>query len=341
MIVPPTTSVAVIPEDALPKQLAPHRRGFTLIELLVVIAIIAALIALLLPAVQQAREAARRTQCRNNLKQLGLALHNYESTHKLFPPFFIYRTGNPMRLADTDKGANWLVMLLPFIDQSAAYNQWNASAQAVTQPGRSQEFAALKCPTDPYSSGNHGSYAGGGWARGNFGMNVAPCSLDFFADARTSLGGVGGANFCIGLHDISDGTSQTIAVDELRAGLNVNDVRGLWAMPGLSNGTAAMTDDDATPNACTKEPDDQENCNAAGLFGAAGNSQGCMGCWEDTVTNQMTSRSLHAGGVHVLLADASVRFVSQNIDARGDCGAPRAVWQALHTRAGNEVVAEF
>lgn len=319
----------------------PHRRAFTLIELLVVIAIIAVLVALLLPAVQQAREAARRMQCKSNLKQLGLGLHNYLSTHSLFPPFFVYRSGNPLRLADTDKGANWAVLLLPYLDQSVLYNQWNFNAQAATQPGRSQELPLFKCPTDPYSTGNFCDYAGGSWARGNYGMNVAPCSLDYFSNARTTLGGAGGVNFSISLRDVVDGTSSTIALDELRAGLNANDVRGLWAMPGLSNGTAALLDDDNTPNACTKEPDDQENCDAAGLFGSAGNRQGCMGCWDDTVTNQMTARSLHPGGVHVLLMDGSVRFISQSIDASGDCNNPRGIWQALHTRAGSETIGDF
>ena len=89
------------------------RRGLTLIELLVVIAIIAILIALLLPAVQQAREAARRTQCKSHLKQIGIALHNYQETNGTFPPFFINRTGNSSRIADVNKGANWLLVPVP------------------------------------------------------------------------------------------------------------------------------------------------------------------------------------------------------------------------------------
>lgn len=96
--------------------------GFTLIELLVVIAIIAILIALLLPAVQQAREAARRTQCKNNLKQLGLALHNYHDTHSVFPPGLLGRCTTP------DLNASGLVMLLPYIEQNNLYSQFNFSA---------------------------------------------------------------------------------------------------------------------------------------------------------------------------------------------------------------------
>ena len=99
------------------------QRGFTLIELLVTIAIIGVIIALLLPAVQQAREAARRAQCKNNLKQIGIALHNYHATHNCFSPFMISRSGNHQRLADVDKGANWLVFLLPYVDQNVLYNK--------------------------------------------------------------------------------------------------------------------------------------------------------------------------------------------------------------------------
>src|SRR4051794_7951368 len=102
-------------------------RGFTLIELLVVIAIIAVLIALLLPAVQQAREAARRTQCKNNLKQIGLALANYESTFTSFPPARIGRYANGISGTWDDGWASWAVMILPYLEQSNLYNQYNVN----------------------------------------------------------------------------------------------------------------------------------------------------------------------------------------------------------------------
>ena len=125
------------------------QRGFTLIELLVVIAIIAILIGLLLPAVQQAREAARRTQCRNHLKQLGLALHNYHDTFRLFPPGYMSRfdaTGN-----DTGPGWGWVSCLLPQLEQSNLYNQINVNVgieDATNVAVRVQKLPTLLCPSD-------------------------------------------------------------------------------------------------------------------------------------------------------------------------------------------------
>lgn len=316
------------------------QRGFTLIELLVVIAIIAILIAILLPAVQQAREAARRTTCRSNLKQIGVALHNYHEANSTFPPFLISRSGSPSRIADVDKGANWLVFLLPYVDQAALYNQWDFNIPANQNPGRSTELPVYKCPTDPQSSGNLCSYAGGGWARGNYGLNVHPCEHGFANSAASSLGGLGGANFGARFRDLSDGKSNTVAVEELRAGVNEHDVRGCWAMPGLSAGTAAMFNDASTPNSREPYSDDLENCAVSGQAGVPG-----MGCFDNNSTGQMTSRSMHTSGVHVMMADASVRFVSDSIDFKRNqngCGSlPRGVWQAIHTRGGGEVVGEF
>jgi len=320
------------------------QRGFTLIELLVVISIIGILVALLLPAVQQAREAARRASCKNNLKQIGIALHNYHEAHLTFPPFLINRTGSPSRIADVDKGANWLVFLLPYLDQAPLYDKWDLNIPANQNPGRSTDLTVFQCPSDPQSSGNVCSYAGGDWARGNYGMNVSPCG--FFGggktDARSRLGGIGGANYVVRMRDLTDGTTNTVAVDELRAGMNEQDLRGSWAMPGLSAGTAAMFNDASAPN--SKEPysDDMENCTVSGLAGDAGSG---MGCFDTNTTAQMTARSMHPGGLHLLMTDGSARFVSDNIDFKRTkigCGPPpRGVWQAIHTRGGGEVVGEF
>ena len=141
-------------------------RGFTLIELLVVIVIIAILIALLLPAVNAAREAARKSTCRSNLRQIGIALNSYYSARQKFPPFIINRSGNPQRIVDGKKEVNWLVLLLPYIEEDAIYQRWDRSLPASENPGRSAEIAVYKCPSDPNSTGNHCNYGGGGWARG-------------------------------------------------------------------------------------------------------------------------------------------------------------------------------
>ncbi len=318
------------------------RRGFTLVELLVVIAIIGILIGLLLPAVQAAREAARRTQCSSHLKQIGLALHNYHDSHRCFPPFLINRAGNPSRIADVDKGANWLVFLLPYLEQNALYDQWDFHIPANQNPGRSQELSIYKCPSDPQSHGNFCSYAGGGWARGNYGMNVSPCWFGVGSGTSNSLGGVGGANQVVRIADITDGTSNTVAVDELRAGMNEHDLRGCWAMPGLSAGTAAMFNDASVPNCREPYSDDMENCAVSGMLGNATNG---MGCFDSTSTGQMTGRSMHPGGLQITMADGSARFVSETIDFKrtqvGCSAPPRGTWQAIHTRGGGEVAGEF
>ncbi|NQT14306.1 MAG: DUF1559 domain-containing protein [Planctomycetes bacterium] len=318
------------------------RQGFTIVELLVVIAIIGILIALLLPAVQAAREAARRSQCSSHLKQIGLALHNYHDTHRCFPPFLIHRTGTPSRIADVDKGANWLVFLLPYVEQRQLYDEWDFHIPASLNAGRSQELAIYKCPSDPQSTKNFCSYAGGQWARGNYGMNVSPCWFGVGSGPGNSLGGVGGANQVARFADITDGTSNTVAVDELRAGMNEHDLRGCWAMPGLSAGTAAMFNDASAPNSREPYSDDMENCAVSGMLGDASSG---MGCFDSTTTAQMTGRSEHPGGLQVLMADGSARFVSDTIDFKRTvvgCGAPpRGTWQAIHTRGGHEVFGEF
>src|SRR5437899_1101808 len=146
-----------------------RRRGFTLIELLVVIAIIAVLIALLLPAVQQAREAARRSQCKNNLKQIGLALHNYHEAFSTFPQAAIWRsyiTGGTNPVPTFHRNYTWLCMLLPYYDQAVVYNQINFSLPGWNQliSGRALiavDFPVLHCTSDPGFQGNNNLPNGG------------------------------------------------------------------------------------------------------------------------------------------------------------------------------------
>ena len=189
----------------------PFRKGFTLIELLVVIAIIAVLIALLLPAVQQAREAARRTQCKNNMHQLSLAMFNYESTYSQFPmaslvPWGTVANGDPLMEITAPFGPNWAVGLLPFIDQGNLYNTLNlqswpgvdyttfidtdTSPATTTGPGSNtawrtgivgKKIPGFRCPSDAYNDNAfynstvpgdlNDGTAVGGWARGNYGIS--------------------------------------------------------------------------------------------------------------------------------------------------------------------------
>ncbi|MBL8809092.1 MAG: DUF1559 domain-containing protein, partial [Planctomycetaceae bacterium] len=204
-----------------------RRKAFTLIELLVVIAIIAILVALLLPAVQQAREAARRTQCKNNLKQFGLALHNYHDVFNAFPPAKggTVGYGSTTRLDGNYERRTGVIALLPYIEQTALYNQidaGNPSTSPPIPPGGpapwsgtapapaiyTQRVAAFLCPTDP------GIIS----ARGN--CNYAFCRGDFIGtgsgngrDAQDVSG-----LFCLrrtyNLRDCTDGTSNTIAMGE-------------------------------------------------------------------------------------------------------------------------------
>lgn len=303
-------------------------------------AIIGILLAMLLPAVNAAREAARATSCRSNLRQIGLALNGHHAARGKLPPFFVNRTGNSNRIADDDKGANWLVFLLPFLEEKAIYDQWDFDIPANQNPGRSAEISVYTCPSDSGNVGNLCDYAGGGWARGNYGMNVSPCRW-FGAEGRSPQDGIGGVNFSVRLRQVTDGTSKTVAVDELRAGLNPEDLRGSWAMPGLGAGTSTLFGDAAMPNACGGQSDDMENCNATGQ---AGDGSRCMGCYENSVTNQMGAKSAHPGGVHVLMLDGSVRFVGNDVDhtkERG-CGAEKlGVWQAIHTRRGQEPIGSY
>jgi prepilin-type N-terminal cleavage/methylation domain-containing protein/prepilin-type processing-associated H-X9-DG protein len=202
-----------------------RRSGFTLIELLVVIAIIAVLIALLLPAVQQAREAARRTQCRNNLKQLGLAMHNYAEAYGGFPPgriVYIAPTDNLTQSANSNGTAGMgdcfsaFAQMLPQLDQGPLYNQINFLSgpdTAVNNGPSTTPLTMFKCPSD---SGVSNLAQGTGFASvTNYVMNTG---TTFSVSARNPSGkpvtGVFYENSFVRFSDVSDGTSQTICLSE-------------------------------------------------------------------------------------------------------------------------------
>jgi prepilin-type N-terminal cleavage/methylation domain-containing protein/prepilin-type processing-associated H-X9-DG protein len=208
-----------------------YHRGFTLIELLVVIAIIAVLIALLLPAVQMAREAARRTQCRNNLKQIGLALHNYLSTYNVFPPGYI--RGNCGGAGALDSWGSWSAqtMLLPYLDQVHIYNAFNFKLSsyrddttcdvgiALRAGGRQNSTAYMSkvegflCPSDANESSRTGTRFGIGYPGQNYLVSWGDSSVFSGFSARDSRGPFWMESNC-STRDMLDGTANTIAFSE-------------------------------------------------------------------------------------------------------------------------------
>ncbi|MCC7418866.1 MAG: DUF1559 domain-containing protein [Planctomycetaceae bacterium] len=300
-----------------------HRsRGFTLIELLVVIAIIAILVALLLPAVQQAREAARRTQCKNNLKQLGIALHNYHDSHKAMPPGAIqWFSGN------AQNEATWVSMILPYIDQAPLYNRANFSScfGCTSGPGNpSYEITTVAIPGMTCPSDVEVELALNAYRRGNYAANSGVGPLHS-VETPKEAGRVNGPftmNSKTRMSDFLDGTSNTILVSEL---LKVpgNDFRGVMHYP-----EGSLYQHDQTPNSPVAD------LFRTGLCVSITRAP-CTGVY--TAYNNrnivLAARSVHTGGVHSLLGDGTVRFISQNLNA--------TIWQGLASMDGGEPLGEF
>jgi prepilin-type N-terminal cleavage/methylation domain-containing protein len=314
-----------------------QRTGFTLIELLVVIAIIAVLIALLLPAVQQAREAARRTQCKNSLKQLGLALHNFHDTYSRFPPgcandmvpFGTHSTG-------AGWGSSWKVYILPYIDQAPMYTRWvfdgtssgytNANNMALTN---GVIIPAYRCASssvpDRYASSNNAgaiqmlsSYTGTAGGHSTTGPTNKVPFTSVQVNATSGIGSANGllfANSRTNMKDCTDGTTNTFIVheesDHLRDALGaaipgsytVISSQGPhgWTM-GAGAATVGLAYGERTFNCSTV----MYTINQRGLTNSGGT-------FHNTGRNIPIS-SQHVGGAHVLLTDGSVRFLSQNLD---------------------------
>jgi len=348
------------------------KSGFTLIELLVVIAIIAVLVALLLPAVQQAREAARQSLCKNNLKQFGIALSNYHDVHSLFPPF---TGGEALRVSG-------FVSLVPFIEQEGIAKEV-AALPASNRPWSgnapwTRKIALMACPsdtgnTDPVNAGNtrgkrnYVFCAGDGEAGNDFGCNRPLDSRGMFAHVQ-----------CVSFRDLTDGASNTIAMSEIVAPTATNGP-GIVAntlLPANAISPAACL---ALWNAATKTyPAGAHNSdamrgyrwgdgasiystfstsvppNSASCFTRNSRSNGGFGIFN--------AGSLHAGGVQALMADGGVRFISDTVDT-GNQGAvlpasgfqsctialtspaagksPYGVWGNLGTRSGGELLSDF
>ncbi|MBA3315503.1 MAG: DUF1559 domain-containing protein [Planctomycetaceae bacterium] len=326
--------------------------GFTLIELLVVIAIIAVLIALLLPAVQQAREAARRSSCQNNLKQIGLALHNYHDTFNSFPPESIWAYGTTGSWQP--RNYSWLFLLLPQIEQQTLKGAANDKLPLWGQQlpdGKdivSVQLPILTCPSDAELNNSHGmgwtSYAG---AEG----------FDWWPRRGDRFGGVFTMHSATKFKDITDGTSNTIAVGEVsshsytggpwmgtgRGRLRRGDGEAVYRPAFVS---PAFSDSQGSANTSTggyPSPDGANNPQPSWAWWKAGphaykptylHSFGMNNEWPG-------AGSYHTGGAQFLLADGSVRFLSQNIDYPGEAAigwtGGAGVWGGLNTMSGGEV----
>jgi prepilin-type N-terminal cleavage/methylation domain-containing protein len=344
---------------------ARQSRAFTLVELLVVIAIIGILVALLLPAVQSAREAARRMQCQNNLKQLGLALHNYHDTQQAFPPGATMPDATIETQNNDQLGANWVIKILPYMEQQNLYNQFDFTVgipNAKNAVPRSTKLAAMLCPSDSgynakafMGSSNSGTNKlGDNWARGNYGANGA---LGFMtksahgsgdAAGESSVGwqnaqmrGVMGVNISVSIGEIKDGTSNTLLCAELRAGVAPFDPRGVWAMSGgcpSSLWAHGRIGDDNGPNSPQLNADDTLVCDAirSAVGGDVKLQQLGMPCSSGSRPNyQQTARSQHEGGVYITLGDGSVRFITDYIDITS---SPLSVWEKLNASSDGMVL---
>jgi prepilin-type N-terminal cleavage/methylation domain-containing protein/prepilin-type processing-associated H-X9-DG protein len=334
-----------------------RRRGFTLIELLVVIAIIAVLIALLLPAVQAAREAARRMQCVNNLKQIGLAAMNYESSVGSLP------WGEPVRVSGTNTAPSGLCMMLPFIEQQALYNAcnffngagfWNY-LDAKNSTVQTTTINAFICPSDlnrltfspPYGPNNYAANAGADAKSFSSGSTNG-----YIVGSLTSNSGpFPGLSILVKLSNITDGTSNTAGFSEI--------VKGI--------GTSASTNDPMRPPASpykapgdyTSNPQtDYQNCKSAianptnvsggwplgavWWWGRSGitrynhvmppNTWSCDfgGGNADSDDDAITAGSRHSGVVNCAFVDGSVRAIKSSISPQ--------TWWALATMSGGEVI---
>lgn len=338
-----------------------HRRaprlaeGFTLIELLVVIAIIAILVALLLPAVQQAREAARRSQCKNNLKQLGLAFHNYHDTHNCFP--FSYFVGSNLN------ASTWAVQLLPYIEQSALFDQWDSRVSAFNEgpaifpsmaAAVSQNLQVIRtpiqvfmCPStsadDIHDYGLPANAGGPGvppiaisWsaARTDYspitGIRGTYADIAYSGNAGGSRGGalnpvglLGSGNNITRFRDITDGTSNTILLAERVGGSNIyrrmtiDATLTAAAGPAQGGGWGDFLNGEQWPEGSLQD-------------GTPGGGPCIINC------NNLRSSgfmSFHQGGAQFAMVDGAVRFISENVAARTFAG--------LITRAKGEVPGEF
>lgn len=361
--------------------------GFTLIELLVSMAVIALVACLTLVAVQASRESGRRLRCQNNLRQLGLALYSYATAVQSLPPAVSWRpAGEPLgggmlpigvidrvgRYGDVVGDtvyANWLILLLPHLEQQDLYRRARLDqpiGSAENAELRGAEIAVLKCVSDPnsdvsrrYFRGYQAGLRDNSYGRGNYAINAGPddrcllpesptqpCANGFFVRGTDLLtendqvwgSGVAGINKAFGWNAVTDGLSNTVAIDEIRAGIGRVDPRGVWALGQVGASITARqgaAEEAGGPNRCAV-PDEFIGCAAlASQYGSASLETECMPCQGVSPSIEANlralARSLHPNGVNVAICDGGVHFIATTIDSE--------VWHALHTRNGAETVA--
>lgn len=317
-----------------------RRRGFTLIELLVVIAIIAILVALLLPAVQQAREAARRSSCKNNLKQIGLALHNYHDTHNVFPASSLAPGAGPGGVLVTNT-TGW-IMLLPFVEQGTLYDQYNfnhatgiyggegncpdAALYPVSGGSPTKMLAGTDagilanvalggsiipvyyCPSDPgqrlHNSGCHSDTTMSPRpmvARSSYEFSVNSSHASTqWISEAANTRAMFGANSRCNMRDILDGTSNSVAVVESTLELQQHNWK-TWSSTGWYTAGATLQS--------TARPLNQRGCCSWNTPPFSTPSTGAH-----RLSDGGFAGSLHKGGLHILMGDGATRFLSENVD---------------------------
>lgn len=365
-----------------------HRSGFSLIELLVAIALIGMIVALTIPAIQASRQAARRTQCQNNLRQIGLALHNYHDQFQTLPPLAIWggppgepQGGGALPIGLLDRVAmgvspgdepdrllaGWLVMLLPHYEQSILYNQYDFNlpvSDSKNSTVRTSEIPLLKCPSDPHNAAGKwyqrdylAGTASNMYARGNYAMNFGPdracargmepdCEDGFFVDSSDLANensvlwgsGAGGFNKSFQFKDFKAGQSHVVVAEEVRAGIHPVDPRGTWALGFIGasatsrHGLVGRREDAYGPNNNSAGADDIVGCSAlkGSLFSESDLITQGMPCHVNKPiesNSQATARSMHPGGVFVLMGDGSVHFINDSVNIN--------TWYTMHTRDGS------